>query len=65
MMEICFILASIYIIGMCATIILISVFIDKLFEEADDKVTLLLIIAILVVMSWFGLFYILNRYENS
>lgn len=50
---------------MCATIILISVFIDKLFEEADDKVTLLLIIAILVIMSWFGLFYILNRYENS
>lgn len=65
MMEICFILASIYIIGMCATIILISIFIDKLFEEVDDKVSLLLVIAIIVIMSWFGLFYLIHRYENS
>lgn len=60
-----FIIASLYIIGMCATVIMISLFIDDLFKDVDDKFRLLLVIIIIVMMSWFGGYYLLNRYGNS
>lgn len=65
MTIVCFIVASLYIIGMCATVIMVSLFIDDLFKDTDDKLRLLLVIMIIVMMSWFGGYYLLNRYGNS
>lgn len=65
MTIICFIVASLYIIGMCATVIMVPLFIDNLYKDVDDKFRLLLVIMIIVMMSWFGGYYLLNRYGNS
>ena len=65
MTIICFIVASLYIIGMCATVIMVPLFIDDLYKDVDDKFRLLLVIMIIVMMSWFGGYYLLNRYGNS
>ena len=65
MTIVCFIVASLYIIGMCATVIMVPLFIDNLYKDVDDKFRLLLVIIIIVMMSWFGGYYLLNRYGNS
>lgn len=65
MTIVCFIVASLYIIGMCATVIMVPLFIDDLYKDVDDKFRLLLVIMIIVMMSWFGGYYLLNRYGNS